>query len=321
MKTYNLLLFLLLINNMAICQSVPAYVPQNGLSGWWPFNGNAHDESGNNNHGYNFGTILTTDRFGNLNTAYNFDGISSRIEVPDAPELNCEKITLSVWVYQDAPPDGRQIIYKGDFLTAQNEEYSLNANINFGIKQFSGCQPGIGWEVNDYGQQLISFQWVHLAATYDGDTVKVYLNGNMLNYYLKPGLIDVCTGGNLRFGFTWDNYPTVFTGKIDDIGIWDRALSPVEIMQLYLGTTGLDETSSNGNFSIFPNPVTDKLTVKINPTASGIAYTLSDIYCRKIQAGYLNAGFNTINMEKFSKGVYFLNVGDVNFKSFKVVKQ
>lgn len=321
MKTFNLILFLSLLSSAAICQSVPVYVPQNGLSGWWPFSGNANDESGNGNHGLISGPTLTTDRFGNTNSAYLFDGISNRIEVPDAPELNCQKITLSVWVYQDAPPDGRQIIYKGDLLTAQNEAYSLNANIHFGFKQNSGCLPGIGWEVNDFGQQLISFQWTHLAATYDGDTVKVYLNGNMLNYYHKPGLIDSCGGSNLRFGYVWDSYPTVFTGKIDDIGIWDRALSPGEIMQLYMGPTGLNETSITESLSIFPNPVADQLTVKINSPALGINYTLSDIYGRIIQSGHLSSVVNIINMDKFPKGVYILKVGDGNYNSKRVVKQ
>jgi hypothetical protein len=53
---------------------VPSYVPTNGLVGWWPFNGNANDESGNGNNGTPTGCQLTTDRVGNSNRAYSFDG-------------------------------------------------------------------------------------------------------------------------------------------------------------------------------------------------------------------------------------------------------
>ena len=53
---------------------LPSYVPTNGLVGYWPFNGNANDESGNGNNGTVNGATLTADRNGNLNKAYNFGG-------------------------------------------------------------------------------------------------------------------------------------------------------------------------------------------------------------------------------------------------------
>ena len=73
-KTYKILLsfFLILMSGMGFSQSVPSYVPTNGLVGWWGFNGNAQDGSGNGNHGTVNGATLTTDRFGNQNGAYDF---------------------------------------------------------------------------------------------------------------------------------------------------------------------------------------------------------------------------------------------------------
>jgi hypothetical protein len=71
MKKIFLLLFLIL--NILFCNianaQVPSYVPSNGLVGWWPFNGNANDESSNANHGAVNGATLTTDRFGNPSSA------------------------------------------------------------------------------------------------------------------------------------------------------------------------------------------------------------------------------------------------------------
>ena len=58
----------------SMAQTVPNYVPTNGLVGWWPFNGNANDESGNGNNGTVNGATLTTDRNGMAGQAYNFDG-------------------------------------------------------------------------------------------------------------------------------------------------------------------------------------------------------------------------------------------------------
>lgn len=72
MKTL-ILLFSVLFTTMSFAQ-VPSYVPTNGLVGYWPFNGNANDESGNGNNGSNNGATLTTDRNGVANQAYSFDG-------------------------------------------------------------------------------------------------------------------------------------------------------------------------------------------------------------------------------------------------------
>ena len=57
----------------SLAQTVPNYVPTNGLVAWWPFNGNAIDESVNINDGTVNGATLTADRFGNSNSAYNFN--------------------------------------------------------------------------------------------------------------------------------------------------------------------------------------------------------------------------------------------------------
>ncbi len=60
-------------NVSSMAQNIPSYIPTDGLVGWWPFNGNANDESGNGNDGTVIGATLTTDRFGNTNSAYFFN--------------------------------------------------------------------------------------------------------------------------------------------------------------------------------------------------------------------------------------------------------
>jgi hypothetical protein len=63
----------------AYAQNLPSYVPADGLVGYWGFDGNANDESGNGNNGTVNGAILTTDRFGNTDSAYSFDGVDDNI--------------------------------------------------------------------------------------------------------------------------------------------------------------------------------------------------------------------------------------------------
>ena len=85
---------------IALSMNVFAQVPTNGLVGYWPFNGNANDESGNNNNGTVSGATLTTDRFGNANKAYSFDGTNDYISVLDNNSLDLtNQLTLSAWFF------------------------------------------------------------------------------------------------------------------------------------------------------------------------------------------------------------------------------
>ena len=87
----------------SLIAQVPSYVPTNGLVGWWPFNGNANDESGNGNHGLVKGASLAEDRCKRRNAAYEFNGIDNFIEVANSESLsNVESITMSAWVLLDS---------------------------------------------------------------------------------------------------------------------------------------------------------------------------------------------------------------------------
>ena len=77
---------------------VPTYVPTNGLVSYWGFNGNANDASGNAHNGTVNGATLTTDRFGNANSAYSFNGSTSYISVPHNAAFNMQQATWNVWV-------------------------------------------------------------------------------------------------------------------------------------------------------------------------------------------------------------------------------
>lgn len=98
-------LSLLLFGAAAIAQNVPSYVPTNGLVGWWPFNGNANDESGNGNNGTVNGATLTTDRFGQVGKAYSFDGVSAFINVLNSTSLQFNNsLTISTWFNTNTIP-------------------------------------------------------------------------------------------------------------------------------------------------------------------------------------------------------------------------
>ncbi len=79
LKNYIKLIVVLVFATNVMAQNIPSYLPKEGLVGYWPFNGNANDESGNGNHGTVNGATLSSDRNGVANSAYNFDGVDDYI--------------------------------------------------------------------------------------------------------------------------------------------------------------------------------------------------------------------------------------------------
>jgi len=105
--------------------SVFAQIPTIGLVAYYPFNGNANDMSGNANNGTVHGATLTTDRFGNPNSAYSFDGLSNYIEVPHTLQLNAFPITINTWFITSSSTYGA-IISKYTCLASNG--YSIHDN-------------------------------------------------------------------------------------------------------------------------------------------------------------------------------------------------
>ena len=124
MRQYILLVLVLLFIQFTVEAQVPSNVPTNGLVGWWPFNGNANDESGNGHNGLVYRATLTNDRSGNSNSAYQFDFVGSRfgqqnkeIYIPYSPSFNSSSLTVSVWVkprqyYWDGNPNESIVIHR-----------------------------------------------------------------------------------------------------------------------------------------------------------------------------------------------------------------
>ena len=102
-KNYYKLIVALLFATNVFGQNLPSYLPKDGLVGWWPFNGNANDESGNGNHGNSYSTSFAYDRFGTSNRSVymsgNDLGTPSYIDIPSSASLNSgnKSFTWSFW--------------------------------------------------------------------------------------------------------------------------------------------------------------------------------------------------------------------------------
>lgn len=225
-------LIALLFTAAASSAQTPSWLPTDGLVAWYPFNGNAVDESNNTNNGNALGPTLVPDRTGNANSAYDFNGVDNYIEVPDHSSLRVRRITVTAWVNADYGQP-MQILYKGDYNTGAGEAYSLDMTLRFSFKYNSNCQAGSSWVTTPYNTPVSSGSWVFLASTYDGSVVRNYVNGTQVSVSPAGGLIDTCVGSGLRIGYQNSPIPNAFKGQIDDIAIYNRALSECELKHIF----------------------------------------------------------------------------------------
>ncbi len=216
-----------------IMAQVPNYVPTNGLVGWWPFSGNASDLSGNGNNGTVNGASLTADRFGNTNNAYSFNGSSNYISVSNSSTLqNLSILSVSAWVkinswYNSGGSQYFPILHKSD-QSGQYGLYSVALQSGGGIYHLGSCETGFtynNWNLNS---------WSHVVVVITPTTTNLYINGLLVaspacgSFPQNP-----VSTLPLIFGMDKPGLIEYANGSIDDIGVWNRALTQQEITNLY----------------------------------------------------------------------------------------
>ncbi len=223
-------------NTKGIMQATKA-----GLVAWYPFNGNANDMSGNNNHGKVFGAKLTNDRFGKSENAYYFDGKNDYIEIQNSESLNPQKkLTIALWIKIDKTTNiWSPILHKGGNLSkdSANRQYSIwlynILSVDAGIAgDESGqhfVQTGAGFISRD------EWTFIVLIADRENHKIEFYKNGIIYKKFDDKYNNFNINKSNLRIGWTEEEFKecSPFNGAIDDIRIYSTALSGTEIQTLY----------------------------------------------------------------------------------------
>ncbi|MEA3500748.1 MAG: LamG-like jellyroll fold domain-containing protein [Candidatus Marinimicrobia bacterium] len=196
-----------------------------GLVSFWNFNENsgsvAKDSVGDNN-GVIYGASWTT---GINGSALEFFGKGERLEVDNSNSLNIDgnQITLSTWFKLSEIKNAGGLIFK-------NSQYFLKIN-NQGKISFVLYIPSWSEISTDWGDRITDTNWHHVAGVYDGVEMKIYLDGKEFASQAVKGNIQLTTSD------VWIGSQTKslnnFNGKLDEIGIYNKALSESEIEDLY----------------------------------------------------------------------------------------
>jgi uncharacterized delta-60 repeat protein len=200
-----------------------------GLVAFYPFNGNSIDATGNGNNGTVVGATLTADRFGEASNAYSFDGISSEIDVPDTSGFDQNQHSISVWLNAATlSPQGRvrsDVIEKG--ATQQwAMQLELSGNIGNEVTTSSGLFDF------DSSNAVVTGAWFQVVLVWDGAIDSTYINGVYDSSLatigsLVQGTDPMRMGGDQSSG-------QFFEGGLDDVRIYDRALSSNDVANLFL---------------------------------------------------------------------------------------
>ena len=283
-----------------------------GLVAYYPFTGNAIDISGNNNHGSVANTTLTEDRFGNLNSAYLYNGTNSRISVSNSISIIfSNSIAISVWVKLSSIQSSgdRMILGKSNYINYTNYLIRIRPN------------GFIQWEYKGYYETtnpLMVNEWYHLYvdATGPNGSKRIFINGVQAptNFRTSPGSFSTVSNP-LSIGAAYyvaPSYSEFFHGIIDDIRIYNRVLSNSEIQALYEedkeATLNL-KVLFEGFYNESLNRMARKDTLKVYLRNAAPPYSIVDSAKGTIDSLNFSGLFNFQNV---SSGTYYFVVKHFN---------
>ncbi len=279
-------------------------IPTSGLVGQFPFTGNANDISGNGNNGTNNGATLTTDRFGNSNSAYLFNGISSFISIPNVAQTGNSARSIFCWVkFSSTNPNC--VVATGNTLANGNSFNLVVGYItNLGVMGTNNdFYPANNATINDN-------VWHFIGTTFDGaGSLKTYVDGNLDN----SGTFTFNTAGQINYigksnDLASENY---FNGIIDDVLLYNRALTTTEVSEVFCNSviTGINtQIADKSHILIYPNPASNYFNIQGNELNEIKIYDINGklVFSNKLN----NASSASVDCSNVEQGFYFICITD-----------
>lgn len=247
-----------------------AQIPQSGLQAYFPFTGNAKDSSINYQHGTVYNASLTTDRFGDSNSAYLFTGnTNSYISFPATYVAN-NTYSYSLWCKLTSMPANNSIV---DMLEIGQGGGGTGQSIDF-ANNYLSTYNGIGG--GGYNKTTPNFkvretkspklnQWYHVVTVRDTNFILLYIDDILIDSHGVSSKILPLYGSPVKahIGIRCD-FSSPFPGAIDEVCIYDRALSKTEVGQLYNNKSASiqEDLSTSISINLFPNPTEGTIVVK-----------------------------------------------------------
>jgi len=318
-KTITILFVLVCFNSFS------QQIPTNGMVGYYPFNGNANDESTNNFNGTVMGASLTFDRFNQANSAYSFDGVNNYIELPTTAIKGLNSYSYSLWAkVSDLNNVNHGVLYSvGSTSTTRTQALTHQPTKNLYAGSYNvGNSPQQSYIQSD---SISLSEWTHLVVTRNNSTMTFYINGveinktNDANTNSQNANYGTDAGRAVIGGRSTLENQYFFKGSIDDLRVYNRVLTANEVDLLFnenINTSSVYDISKISNaIKCFPNPSNDNLNIVINSFDSQKKYNLViyDLLGKRVFEKNISHEKNNLDLENLTnKGLYFLYISDEN---------
>ena len=211
---------------------------EDGLVVYYPFNGNANDESGNMNDGTVIGAGLTIDRFGNANGAYYFDGNDSRINTGNGIKPSFP-FTFSTWINPDFSNTEYAVVFQSDNRSSRYYGFAIQCNDDGNISGHFG-NGGIPAPYSRFSKKTTTSpinenQWNHVLLMFDvSKEIRIFVNGIEQDLETGSGTTSTMahSGADGHLGCAFSNngsWAGDFVGIIDEMRVYNRHLTEEEI--------------------------------------------------------------------------------------------
>ena len=242
----------------------------NCLFAHYKLDGDVIDQSINSLNGSNNGANSTSDRYGNPNGALYFDGFSDYLELPS--DFDFYERTLSMWInVEEFPttgfPNPGSYPFISDHANLQYGVTGVYINNMLGINQIMHLAGG---NLSHY-TNAVTNSWYHVVLSISSSKIKYFVNGNLFDSISRTNMISSATGHSTALVGCSRNIDRFFKGKIDDIKIYNCALTNSEVNQLYnlyLNTNEIEDK----NLTIYPNPTNSKLYLTTSSNFSSLNF-------------------------------------------------
>lgn len=218
-------------------------IPTDGLVAYYPFNGNANDESGNSHNGTISGAILSNDRKDVIKSSLFFDGNDDYVFIKPAVLNSNTSYTISIWVRPESLKQVMAIIWEraedasdacgnasaGNWAIEMYEQ-KLSHDIST-VDNFNVCK----WNRLSYNNQIQAKSWYHISSVYNKSdkTFKLFINGELINSANVSSNLRTYNGVATYLGRNCTSVAQTWHGYIDDVRIYNRALTEQEIKSLF----------------------------------------------------------------------------------------
>jgi hypothetical protein len=311
----------LILGLSLISLSVFAQIPTSGLVAYFPFNGNANDESGNGNNSTYIGTgvTLTSDRFGNANKAYSFDGnTGSHIRFP-ADNFPTGNRTISLWFYVTHVDNHPGVLCYGGNGGCNTQILMIINKADFPNAYTVLAHCATNLISAPYSEEPVN-KWYQLTMTINGSEQKIYINGVLkqtANTFLTSTFVAgtstilgemLNTDGNSIY---IDNSAGKFVGKLDDLRFYNVAMDETQVLALYNSesvTVNITENTFTRKIIVSPNPTAGNVRIDLGSDFRNVKVLIHDINGRLIKSDEYYGGqvFN-LNLSEPS-GIYIATI-------------